>query len=481
VIARDGRVRHFNRACERATGVASSDVLDRDARDVVLPAEEADEIARLLAKLRPTSRPVRRDGPLLTRDGSRRRIAWIIEPWLAEDRAVAGVMASGLDVTEGERKARKLRLLMEEQAALRRVATLVAQGAPPEQVFQVVTEEACRLLHFPSAVMQRFDDDGTATIVGRYSAHRPGGFEVGSVVELQEGLANTQVFRTGRPARAAYARGQDGVAARMRALGFRSSAAVPVTVHGRTWGALIVVRQEDETLGPDVEHRLAAFAELVALALASADARAALEASRARIVEAGDAARRRLERNLHDGAQQQLVSLALKLKLAHAKLGDDPGTASALLAEASEELSEALTELRELAHGLHPALLSERGLGPALDALAARSPFPVELSVALADRLPEPVEAAAYYLASEALANAAKHADASSASVSVQRDADVALIDIADDGEGGADLSCGSGLRGLVDRIEALGGTLDIDSPPGLGTRLLARLPCSSR
>jgi signal transduction histidine kinase len=252
-------------------------------------------------------------------------------------------------------------------------------------------------------------------------------------------------------------------------------------VHGRTWGALIVVRQEDETLGPEVERRLVAFAELVALALASADARTALEASRARIVEAGDAARRRLERNLHDGAQQQLVSLALKLKLADAKLPADPDTASALLAEASGELSEALTELRELAHGLHPALLSERGLGPALDALAARAPFPVDLSVALAERLPEPVEAAAYYLASEALANAAKHACASSARVSVERDTDAAFIAIADDGEGGADLSGGSGLRGLVDRIEALGGTLEIDSPPGAGTRLMARLPCGAK
>jgi signal transduction histidine kinase len=188
-----------------------------------------------------------------------------------------------------------------------------------------------------------------------------------------------------------------------------------------------------------------------------------------------------LERNLHDGAQQRLVSLALKLRLARAKLPEDPSAASALLADSCDELSEALAELRELAHGLHPAILTDRGLGPALEALAARAPFPVAVSIDLEERLPEPVEAAAYYLASEALANAAKHADPSCATVSVHRQTDTVLLDVADDGRGGADLSDGSGLRGLVDRIETLGGTLQIESPPGAGTRLLARLPLRAR
>jgi signal transduction histidine kinase len=187
-----------------------------------------------------------------------------------------------------------------------------------------------------------------------------------------------------------------------------------------------------------------------------------------------------LERNLHDGAQQRLVSLALKLRLAQAKLPEDPPAASELLADSCDELREALAELRELAHGLHPAVLTERGLKPALEALATRAPFPVDVSVDLDERLPEPVEAGAYYLASEALANAAKHADPSCATVIVNRQTDTVLLDVADDGRGGAELS-GSGLRGLVDRIEALGGTLQIESPPGAGTRLLARLPCATR
>jgi len=481
VIDEACRIRHFNRACERTTGFTSAEVFGRDARDVVLPPDEAAELGRLLAQLPPHGRPLRRDGRLLTRNAGPRLIAWIAESCLGDDGKVAGLVLSGLDVTEGTRKTGKLRLLMEEQGALRRVATLAAQGAPPEHLFQIVTEEACRLHRFPSAVMQRFDDDGTATIVGRYSQHRPGGFEVGTVIELEEGLANTQVARTGRPARVEYGRGQDGVAARMRALGFRSSVAVPVTVNGRTWGALIAVLQEEETVAPETEQRLTAFADLAAAALASADARDALEASRARIVSAGDAARRRLERNLHDGAQQRLVSLALKLRLARAKLPEDPSAASELLASSCDELGEALAELRELAHGLHPALLTERGLAPALAALAARAPFPVDVSVDVDQRLPEPVEAAAYYLASEALANAAKHAHPSCATVIVHRQTDTVLLEVADDGRGGADLSGGSGLRGLVDRIEALGGTLQIESPPGAGTRLLARLPCAAR
>ena len=479
IFDRDGRIRHFNRACERATGFTRAEVLGRDAREVLIPPEEAAQLESCLARVGRTDAPFPREAHWLTRDAQRRLISWVNEPWLGPDGEVAGLAAAGVDITEHERRTAKLRLLMEEQEALRRVAMLVASGAEPVRIFQAVTEEACRLLHMPSAVMQRFEGDGTATVVGRYSQHRPGGFDIGTAVALEEGLANTQVARTGMPARATYAQGEGGVAARMRALGFHSSVAVPVSVQGRTWGALIMALQESETLPSETERRLSAFAELVGLALASADAREALEASRARIVEAGDAARRRLERNLHDGAQQRLVSLALTLRLARAKGEDDPATASALLGAAGEELSEALKELRELAHGLHPALLSERGIASALEALAGRASFPVELSVGIDERLPEPVEAAAYYLASEALANAAKHADPSSATVSVRREAGAVLVEIADDGSGGADVAGGSGLRGLIDRIEALGGTLGIESPPGGGTRLLARLPAA--
>lgn len=202
-----------------------------------------------------------------------------------------------------------------------------------------------------------------------------------------------------------------------------------------------------------------------------------LRASRARIVEAGDAERRRLERNLHDGAQQRLVALSLALRMAHSKLREDPDTASAILAGASEELSEAIAELRELARGIHPAVLTDRGLPAALEALAERTPTPVELKVSLDERLPPPVEVAAYYVVSEALANVTKYASAQSVTVTVARENGRAIVEVEDDGVGGADPSHGSGLRGLADRVEALNGTLEVVSSPGRGTRICATIP----
>jgi PAS domain S-box-containing protein len=202
-----------------------------------------------------------------------------------------------------------------------------------------------------------------------------------------------------------------------------------------------------------------------------------LRRSRARLVEASDIERRRLERNLHDGAQQRLVSLSLALRLAQARIADDPDGADRLLTQAADELSQALEELRELARGIHPAILSDRGLGPALEALAARSPLVIDMKL-VEERLPEPVEAAAYYVVSEALANVAKYAEASSVAVSIARVNGRAIVEIADDGIGGADPTRGSGLRGLVDRVDALDGRLEVESPAGSGTRIRAVIPC---
>jgi signal transduction histidine kinase len=199
-----------------------------------------------------------------------------------------------------------------------------------------------------------------------------------------------------------------------------------------------------------------------------------------RIVEAADSERRRLERNLHDGAQQRLVSLALALREVEAKLNGEPEAASRLLASARKELDLALDELRALARGIHPAILTDRGLGAALEALAARAPVPVQVAALPVERLPEPVEAAAYYLASEALTNVARHAGASFVSVHVTRTADRARIEVRDDGSGGAELAGGSGLRGLADRFEALGGSLELHSPPEEGTTLIGQVPLSS-
>jgi signal transduction histidine kinase len=238
-----------------------------------------------------------------------------------------------------------------------------------------------------------------------------------------------------------------------------------------------VIASEDP-LPSDSEHRLGAFCELVSLAVASAQARADLIASRARLVKAGDEQRRRFERNLHDGAQQRLVSVALMLRLAQAQLSEDQTGTSELLDEVSRELTTGLEELREIARGLHPAILGDYGLGRALETLVARLPIPVDIDVPH-ERLPEDVEATVYYIASESLTNVVRHAEADSAQVSVRRDDDVVRCEISDDGRGGADPSGGTGILGLRDRAEAAGGTLSVISPPGRGTVVSATLPLS--
>ncbi len=252
---------------------------------------------------------------------------------------------------------------------------------------------------------------------------------------------------------------------------------MPIGVAGSIWGALLAALREGETLPHDTDRRLAAFAELAGLAVASAQARDDLAASRLRIIEAGDDERRRIERNLHDGAQQRLVALSVALRLVQAKLRDAPGEAGELVAAASDELTHAIRELRELAQGIHPAVLTERGLETALEVLAARAPLPVQLDVRLPDRLPASVEAAAYYVVSEALANVVKHASAGAARVRVGRTDALALVEVDDDGTGGADPDLGSGLCGLRDRVETLAGRLDVESARGHGTRIRARLP----
>jgi signal transduction histidine kinase len=233
-------------------------------------------------------------------------------------------------------------------------------------------------------------------------------------------------------------------------------------------------------LGVDAEQRLAGFAELLGLALEGADARAELNASRARILEAAFTERRRLERNLHDGAQQRLVALAIQLRMLERRL-DEPERAGALLHAATDELEQALEELRELARGLHPAVLHDRGLAPALETLAARAPLPVSVEGVPAERLDRPLEAAVYYVVAESLTNAVKHAEASELRVRMDATAGELRVEIADDGRGGADAVTGGGLRGLADRVEALGGRLALDSPPGAGTVVRAALPLTVR
>jgi signal transduction histidine kinase len=371
--------------------------------------------------------------------------------------------------------------LAEEQAALRRVATFVAAGPTPDEVFGFVTEEIANLFEAESAAMLRFDPGAqTATVVGRHGSFEAA--QLGVTFPLEDESATGQVYRTGRPARFDdYTGKRSRLAELVREAGFNTTVAAPVTVGGRLWGAVLASSSRPEPLPPETEERLADFAELVALALASADAREELSRSRARLVAASDTERRRLERNLHDGPQQRLVTLAVTLRLAESRLATDPDTVHDLIVDARDELDQALEELREIARGLHPGVLTARGLAPALESLAARVPIPVHLSVETGGRCLEAVEVAAYYVVAEALANAIRYSGADSVDVNVVLDDGTLFVEVADAGRGGADPAAGTGLRGLADRVETLGGRLEVESPPGTGTRVRATLPNSER
>jgi signal transduction histidine kinase len=371
------------------------------------------------------------------------------------------------------------RALADEQAALRKVATLVATGVPAARLFERVTEEVARLLAMPGASVLRYDGARTATVVAGWSEDGLLSLPLASTVDLDGDTVVARVLRSGSPQRVERYQDTSGrLAETLQRSGYRAAVAAPVTVDGRLWGALAVATRSDEPLPQGIEQRLCDFADLVAQALANADAHEQLTASRARIVEAGDAERRRLERNLHDGAQQRLVALAVDLTLIGLTLDKDPTAARTTLSAAQDLLSEGLDELRELARGIHPAVLTERGLGPALEALIKRSPAPVEITDLPQERLASPVEATAYYVVTEAITNVAKYAHASHVTVSVRHSNHHTTVTVCDDGVGGADPVHGTGLRGLADRVEALDGHLYVDSPRTRGTRISAEIPC---
>ncbi|WP_053227697.1 GAF domain-containing sensor histidine kinase [Solirubrobacter soli] len=376
-------------------------------------------------------------------------------------------MASDLRA-ENERLQGALQARLEEVEALRRVATLVARNAAPEEVLDLVTREVARHLKADAAMTARFDGPGVATVLSDWAAPGLEALTVPTPIDLDPGTVLEQIRRTGLPARTDSYEGIDGAhVEEVRELGIRAGVGAPIVVAGELWGA-VAAGSADAPFTADSEERLRAFAELVGQAIANVDAQGKLQRSRARIVEAADGARRKLERDLHDGAQQRLVGLAIHLRLLARKLGPDAGIEPII-----QELMGALEELRDLARGLHPAVLSERGLVPALEALAARSPVPVTVHATLEGRLPEPVEVALYFVAAEALANVAKYASATQVEIEVGS----GTVAIADDGVGGASPDGGSGLRGLADRVEALGGRLHVESPPGAGTTVRARVP----
>jgi PAS domain S-box-containing protein len=467
----DGRIRFCNRYLCELSGWPREDLLGRVWAETFNPEST---IVEQLAAGRVADHE---EAPLRTRSGEIREISWSTTLDRDADGRITGATGIGQDVTERNRAVADLRRLAQQQAALRRVATCVASETDASSVFDLVAEEVARLLGGRSANVIRFDPEANAgTMVGGWSR----GFRslpVGSRVTFDGPTAVGQVRRHNRAARVDdYSNVAGEFATVIRNLGVDASVAAPIRVGGELWGAIVVSTTRDAPLTSDSEARIEEFAELVALGLASAAARAELAASRARIVAAGDAERRRLERNLHDGAQQQLVSLSLALRMARSSL-DEGSQTSAMLDAASDQLMQALADLRELARGIHPAILTDQGLRAAVEALARRCPVPVELSIDAPNDTSPQVEAASYYVISEALTNAAKYANAQTVRVTVVGNDAQLRVEVADDGRGGADRTLGSGLNGLADRVSALGGQLRIVSPVGGGTTVTAHLP----
>jgi PAS domain S-box-containing protein len=453
-VGLDGYFKRVNPAFERILGYPPEQLLAQPLLDFVHP-DDAPRTREVLDALGRDADVSQFENRFISRDGGIRWLEWRVRPVPAEGVVYAGAR----DVTDRRRaelraqRAQRaleasrdeLRVLADEQAALRRVATLVARGVTPSEIFAAVVAEMRSLLDADVTVLERHEADGSATTLAADHAGDLG-------LELPAG----QLDRFG--------------------LGAVLSA--PIVVEGRPWGSIGAAwaRPPDAT---GLEERMTEFTELVATAIANAESRAELVASRARVVAAGDEARRRIERDLHDGTQQRLVSLALAIRAAETRVPDELGELKAELAETAFGLAGALEDLQEISRGIHPAILASGGLELALKALARRAAIPVELDVRAPRRLPQSVEVAIYYVVSEGLTNAAKHGHASGARVELRVEGSLVSLTIGDDGAGGADPSRGSGLIGLRDRIEALGGTVEITSERGLGTSLRIEIPVS--
>jgi signal transduction histidine kinase len=369
----------------------------------------------------------------------------------------------------------ELGLIADEQAALRRVATLVARGRSPAEVFAKVAEEVGRLLGVESAWMQCYEPDGNSTVVAIWG-ELTDAFPVGTHLNLEGENVGAIVRDTGQPARIDdYSHINAQMATYARESGVRSAVGSPIVVDGELWGSMTAVRLREESLPAGAESRIGEFTELVATAISNVQARSELAASRARIVAATDEERRRVVRDLHDGAQQRLVHTVVTLKLARRALENEGGGGPALVTEALKHAEEATAELRELAHGILPSVLTRGGLRAGVIALASRMAVPVEIGVSV-DRLPPAVEATAYFIVAEALTNVAKHAHAQRAQVTARVTDSALQVQVRDDGVGGARPD-GSGLLGLGDRLSVLDGSLRVHSPADGGTLVAAVIP----
>jgi signal transduction histidine kinase len=457
--------------------------------------------------LRETGRPVRLDGypddsgPLAVAARESGFYSVVVAPIVVEDSLWGAVLVGSTweERLPGDTEARlgsftelvataianaqgrfELAQLVQEQAALRRVATLVASGAQPEEVFAAAVKEVGQLLPVEFADLARYEPDGTITILAAWGATDTV-LPSGARVKLGGKNVSTVVAQTAAPARIeSYADASGPIGIAIRKAGIRSVVGTPIIVEGRLWGTVAAGSRLEDPIPADIEARLASFTELVATAIANAESGAALTASRARIVAAADESRRRIERDLHDGAQQRLVHAVIVLKLARQALSNGERNADQLVAEALQHAEQANSELRELAHGILPAALARGGLRAGVDALVSRVSLPVNVDV-IAERLPAGVEATAYFVISEALTNVVKHARASAAAVKAEVEDGQLRVEVSDDGVGGALGSHGTGLEGLEDRVTALGGRLALEGPPDGGTRLCALLPLTEQ
>jgi signal transduction histidine kinase len=428
-------------------------------------AEPDAELARTFGLAAAVSAPVRVAGAvwgMLTATSLAEPIPRSTEPRLdAFARLVTAAVGGSQARTE-------LKALADEQAALRRVAESVARGAVPEEVFVAVTVEASALLGDLPVALMIYDDSG-ARVVATCNSPAP----VGLHVPLSAGTAVEELFRTGRPAHVDTYE-LTPLAELTRELGITSTTATPIAVEGRVRAALVA-----STPGPPLPAgtgaRLAQFADLVAVAIANAEMNAKLVASRARVLATGDEARRRLQRDVHDGAQQRLVHAVIALKLARGTV-EAGSPAAGFVDEALANVERASSELRDIVRGILPTSLTHGGLRVGLESLVSDLVLPVDVRFT-APRLPAATETTAYFVVAEALTNAVKHSGARNVRLDVDLEGGTLVIEVRDDGVGGADPARGTGLTGLVDRVDAAGGVLAITSPAGGGTALRVALP----